>query len=265
MQKNRISGMAMIRIDLGITQQQLADSLGISRALVSMGERGERRLPQAAVDYLQGLLQVARHNQPSTRVSGRKRPSVATLRPAYNRIPFSARKEKTAGSHIDTLNSFQSILSKEELRIAGEKLKEDMLKAGKQQPGAADACRQILLALRQKKAVTSQHLELLNFQKAAAPARAKEIKEGLVVITARLKAFRQAYKEHPALRSRFRKKIARLYLKKLNSREQLEKFNRPAIQRLKQQIAELKEQLDNAQKLAGQVEQRLIVLERGNG
>lgn len=257
MYKNRISGMAMVRVDLGITQQQLADTLGISRALVGMAERGTRRLPKRAMDYLHSLRRVAEQNPPTVVISRRKRPSVATRRPAYNRIPFSSRREKIAGSHIATLNNFKSVLSEAELRMVGENLKEYMLKTGKKQPEAADACRQLLLMLEQKEAFTLCRVKMLELEKEAAPAKAREIKESLVVITARLKAYRQAYREHPGLRKGFRKKIAGLYLKKLTASGQLEKFNRPAMQRKKQEIAELKEFLDRVRKLSGQIEQRI--------
>lgn len=257
MYKNRISGMAMVRINLGITQQQLADTLGISRALVGMAERGTRRLPQRAMDYLHGLRRVAEQNPPTVTISRRQRPSVATRRPAYNRIPFSSRPKKMTDSHIATLNNFKSVLSKTELQLAGEKLRKYMLETGKKQPDALDACRQLLLMLEQKGAVAMCRVQMLELEKGAAPARVREIKEDLVVITARLKAYRQAYREHPGLRKGFRKKIAGLYLKKLNACGQLEKFNRAAMQRRKQQIAELKEFLDRQRKLTGQIEQRM--------
>jgi transcriptional regulator with XRE-family HTH domain len=40
------TAVGLIRVQLGLTQQQLADSLGVSRSLLSMVELGKRSLPQ---------------------------------------------------------------------------------------------------------------------------------------------------------------------------------------------------------------------------
>ncbi len=37
--------LQLVRTHLGLTQQQVADLLGVSRTAVAMEERGERRLP----------------------------------------------------------------------------------------------------------------------------------------------------------------------------------------------------------------------------
>lgn len=250
------SGMALVRIELGITQQQLADTLGVSRALIGMAERGNRRLPQRALEYMDKLRQIAGRVPHAPTLPKRRRPSIATKRPLYNRIHFSSRNNKAGKMHIVTTRSLEPILSPTELRNAGESLRERFYNDGKSYPSAADACRELLLALDQKGAVLQCRLDLLELDSIAARGRALEIKANLVLVNARLKVYRRLYKEHPSLRKRFRRKIAANYLKKLSLQDQLEKCNKPAMVKRKQGIAELKFQLEDLRILAERVRQR---------
>jgi transcriptional regulator with XRE-family HTH domain len=53
--KLRTSGLAATRTRLGLSQQQLAEQLGVSKATISMAETGRRKLPTAALIRLAQL------------------------------------------------------------------------------------------------------------------------------------------------------------------------------------------------------------------
>jgi transcriptional regulator with XRE-family HTH domain len=48
--KRRQGNISIVRYKLGLSQQQLADTLGVSRSLIAMFETGKRKLPKAAAD-----------------------------------------------------------------------------------------------------------------------------------------------------------------------------------------------------------------------
>lgn len=56
-----------IRKALDLTQQEMADVLGVSRSHYSMYESGKRELPSAAVQRLAELLSQTKHSKPSTK------------------------------------------------------------------------------------------------------------------------------------------------------------------------------------------------------
>lgn len=253
MQKQRQSTMALVRIDLGITQQQLANSLGISRSLLSMAERGARRLPPQAAGYLHQLLRIAKDAPPTVSARRRPRPSVASKRPAYNRIPFSTRKKEGSDVHIATLSKYKSVLSPQEILNTGYSLRDRYSNDSKIYPDAVAARQELLRALGQKKALLHARLKLLQLELLAAGPKAVQLKNHLLVTKARLKAFRQLFKEHWTLRKTYRKKIAAEYLKKLRLEEQREKFNKPALLQQKQAIAALQAHIGNLEKLVERI------------
>lgn len=254
------SALAMVRVQLGITQQQLADTLGLSRALIAMAERGSRRLPDRARDYLNKLREIAQQHPQLVGVPLKKRRSVASIRPAYNRISFSSRRCQAAGAPIATVIPSKSILSAEEVREAGKKLKDRFLHTGKQ-PGSADACRELLKVLQLKSELASQRLQTLELELAAAPGRATELKGQLTLLNARLKAARYCSKNFPLQRKKWRLEIAGLYVKKLRLQDLLEKFKRPVRMKRKMEIAALKKQLKEQGALAKHLENRVSMLE----
>lgn len=249
--------MALVRIDLGITQQQLADTLGISRAALSMAERGTRHYPQRGLAYLDGLREIAMRIPQAAAPPRRQRPSVASKRPLYNRIHFSSRNNKADKVHIATVRALEPVLSAGEIRAAGERLRDRLYNEGKRAATSQDGQRELLATLEQKTAITKCRLEVLELEKVAALGRATDIKANLTLITARLKAFRQIYKAYPDMRKRYRRKIAVLYVKKLRCQEQLEKFNKPAIQKRKLQIEALQLELENQLGLAEHIKKRM--------
>ena len=254
--------MAMVRIDLGITQQELGDTVGVSRQWISMAEGGTRRMPPRAMEYLQKLMEIASQNPPAAAITKRKRPSVATQRPPYNRVRFSARSGNLAIEQIATLNRYRSVLSKEELQLTGERLKERMRNSGQKDPTALGSNRELLCTLEQKFALTKARLEVEELEKAAAPGRALDIKANLLSLKAKLKAHRETYKKHPPLRKQHRSKIARLYVKKLNLQEQLEKFNRTSMVKRKQVINEIKGALKDQEALAATIRKAIEKMEQ---
>jgi transcriptional regulator with XRE-family HTH domain len=261
MLKHSPSALAFIRMDLGITQQELADTVGISRALVAMAERGTRRLPEKARDYLEKLRVIAVKYPPAARVSKKKRPSIASLRPLYNRVPFSTRSGKNANVHIATIAGSLSVLSANELLLTADRLKEKLYNEGRKVATALDACHQLLLSLEQKSQLTARRMEMLAVENAAAPERAMELKVRLILLKVRLKQSRQIYKAYPVLRKRYRARIAKLYVTKLYLEDKREKFNRPAVLKRKQLIADLQGELLSQQNIKERINLRIMQLE----
>jgi len=261
MQQKTPSGMVCMRIELGITQQQLADILGISRSLLAMAERGHRSLPSTVLPALQQLTGIARKVPYTPKPTRRRRPSVASKRPAYNRILFSTRRYMEGKSRIVTLHNSLPILSATELADAAERITQlpyfDSNGAG----FSLIACRELLHTLQQKRETLQCRIEVLELDKAAARERGLGLKIDLTVIKAQLKAYRQYVKENPLSRKSMRKRIAVDYVKKLELMAQLEKYNKPAILKRKQLIMELAMEIKGQQGLEQMLRKRLLELE----
>ncbi|RZL06114.1 MAG: hypothetical protein EOO89_24810 [Pedobacter sp.] len=182
---------------------------------------------------------------------------MATQRPAYNRIAFSRRKASPGKGNIDTSTPCQSVFSKEESRETAQRLRDRFKSDSNYYPTATDACQELLISLEQKRAGLQCQLDVLELDKAAAPQRAVEVKAKLIERKIKLKSYRQLCRDNPALRKRYRSKIARLYLQKIQAEEVMEKFNRPAMTKLKEQIAGVKRQLDEVKLFAQEMERRI--------
>ena len=81
----QLTWFAFTRCRLGITQQQLANSLGISRSLLAMAETGKRKLPQSAMAYLQEMQVIAQQLPVPEPVTRRRVMGFVPLK-EYNRI-----------------------------------------------------------------------------------------------------------------------------------------------------------------------------------
>lgn len=255
--------MALVRMDLGITQQQLADTIGISRSLVAMAERGNRRLPARGLDYLKKLQEIGLRMPPPQAPVRRRRPVTERKRPPYNRVHFSAHRNKAGTIHSVTIKHMEPILYPAEVWAAGERLRERLQKEGNKHPTSADACRELLSSLEHKGATIQCRLEHLELDLIASRTRGLELAGNLKMVKGQLKIFRQAAKDHPSLRKKFRRKVAVLYLKKLYLQDQLEKFNRPALVRRKQVIAGLQWQLGEQQAMSAGIKERMLKMEQG--
>ncbi|RYZ44876.1 MAG: helix-turn-helix domain-containing protein [Sphingobacteriales bacterium] len=253
MKKRSHAGMAFLRVQLGITQQQLADEVGMSRSTISMGELGIRPMPARVTNYLLGVQELAQQNALPERASAPQRHSVATKRAPYNRIRFSNRGASGAKRQISTLNRYKSILNDVEIRMVGEQLKQRWINGGNS-IGSAAAREELMIALQHKQTLLQGQLNMAEQDKATAPEQARQIRANISLLKAQLKVSRQLYKQQPAMRKKFRKRIASLYLKKLKAQEQLEKYNKSATKKIKQRIEELTAQLDAVGKLREQIE-----------
>jgi len=261
MEQKTPSGMVFMRIELGITQQQLADILGVSRSLLAMAERGHRRLPGTVLPCLQELRAIARKVPYTPKPSRRRRPSVASKRPAYNRILFTTRRYMQDKSHIVTLHNSLPILSATELADTAERITQAPYFDSNETVTSLTACRELLLTLQQKRETLQCRMEVLELDKAAARERGFGLKVDLSVVKARLKAYRQNFKAYPDMRKSLRKRIAVDYVKKLELMASLEKYNKPAILKRKQLIMELAGDLKGQQGLEHTIQKRLMELE----
>jgi transcriptional regulator with XRE-family HTH domain len=79
------SWFAVTRVRLGITQQQLANSLGISRSQLAMAETGKRKLSQSALAYLEKMQAIAKQLPIPEPVTRRRVTGFVPLK-EYNRI-----------------------------------------------------------------------------------------------------------------------------------------------------------------------------------
>lgn len=263
MLKKSPSGMAMVRIELGITQQQLADTLGISRSLVAMAERGLRSLPERGRQYLDKLLDIARRMPPNPATTGLRRRTKDRGRPAYNRVKFSTRRNKAGDMLSVTIRDIEPLLSAGELHLTGQNLKNRLLKEGKKHTSPADACRELLGALEHKGETLRTRIDYLEMDISAARIRREDLSASLFLIKAQLKADRKVAREHPSQRKKYRRKIALLYVKKLTLQQQLEKYNRPAMLKRREVITGLQCQLEEQRAIYERIGERLKQMEQG--
>lgn len=254
--KRSLTGLAMIRIDLGITQQQLAETLGISRSAIAMGERGSRRMPERVQEYLHKLLPIAQQLPLPLPPSRRKRKSIAHLRPAYNRIGFSTRKTNTPVEHISTLFHLKSVLSREEVKETGERLRDRLLLEGNNHPQPADANKELLRTLAHKKELIQCEIGVKELDLAAARTRASELYCLLKIARGNLKLYRAFSRRSAESKKKYRAKVARLFLRKIQLEDQLAKFNRKAIGRRKEMIEALRGQLEGVRGMEGRLGMR---------
>jgi transcriptional regulator with XRE-family HTH domain len=80
-----LTWFAYARARLGITQQQLANSLGISRSQLAMAETGKRILSESAMAYLEEMHAIAKQLPIPELVTRRRVAGFAALK-VYNRI-----------------------------------------------------------------------------------------------------------------------------------------------------------------------------------
>jgi transcriptional regulator with XRE-family HTH domain len=258
MKQVSLSGMHYMRIELGITQQQLADMIGVSRSLVAMAERGTRSLPGSVLPQLKQLYGIANKVPYTPKSARRQRPSVARQRPPYNRIRFSTRTGRSGRVQIVTINNSLPILSAQDLQMTAKRMTLRSNYDSKIQPSGSEASRELLVTLEQNQATLRCRLEVMELDKTAARVKAIEVKAGLMVIKAILKAYRYNFKTYPPQRKKWRKAIAVTYVKKLELQQRLEKYNKPSIVKRKTLIEQLEQQLHDQQQLAQVIQQSLL-------
>jgi transcriptional regulator with XRE-family HTH domain len=84
-----LTWFAYARARLGITQQQLANSLGISRSQLAMAETGKRKLSGSAMDYLEKMHAIAKELPIPELVTRRRIAGFVPLK-EYNRVTAKA-------------------------------------------------------------------------------------------------------------------------------------------------------------------------------
>ena len=212
--------IASIRVLLGITQQQLANSLGVSRSLVAMAETNKRALPSAALPLLKGMNQIAA-TIPEP---------VNTRRTAYryNRVRHSTRTESLRGARVaastlatkwqPAMTSYNKPLQEQNNYSIG------LLKT-------KGDCEQLLNSLLIQKAGRHHELQFLQLERETAAAKGTELSAQLLVVNALLEAGQRlvsTYPQSPAIK-KWELRNAKYHYKKLLLEHKMENFTEASL------------------------------------
>jgi transcriptional regulator with XRE-family HTH domain len=252
------AGISSLRLQLGMTQQEFADSLGISRSLVGMAEIGVRSLPAATRPLLMGLHQLTGQLAPvETGYRRERRKGRSATAKRYNRVDKMARQRnmpllQTAGTRQED----QSALPIDNSSTAKS------YTAGINAILTRDECLQMIQLQSVQKQVLQQQLQYRVQERETAGVKGQELASLLTYMSAMvdIEDRHMISLKVPLSQKNAAIRKAKFQHKKLLLERQLMRFNTSALllRELKINIAE--KQLSELREMLEALEQRMAEL-----
>jgi hypothetical protein len=246
-----LSVTACLRLHLGLTQQQLADSLGMSRSALAMAETGRRPMPEFAEPLLRQMMTVAikmpipqfnnwRHNRvhPSARLHTHTKKSFVT-RQSSIAASYTAPALTRYGSGNSSRPSFSVQLLESQAH-----------------------CQQLIDSLSVKKERLRYQLQYLHLEATIAVKRGKEISAQLTYVNTMIQSNLVIMEQFPTHKRKLEHRNAKLYCKKLLLEDRLEHFDAASMILREYTINVMVKQLEVLQHLIDSIENRKVDMQR---
>jgi DNA-binding XRE family transcriptional regulator len=258
-----LSTTACVRVCLGLTQQQLADSLGISRSALAMAETGRRPMPGLALPIIREMMAIAK-KMPAEAISGPSRMGIGKIAAGFNsRVRQASRLARFCKKPFVT---GQSSLADHWTKTALAKYT---------QPDTAqptfsthllqsDAdCQQLISRLSVKRSIMGCQLEYLQLEAVTAIKRGKAIACELALVNTLIQANLEIIAAFPltSTKRKLEHRNAKLYCKKLQLEDRLENFDSLTMVLREHTINTMVKQLEILEKLIAATEKRRVGLE----
>jgi DNA-binding XRE family transcriptional regulator len=248
--------IAAVRVLLGITQQQLANSLGVSRSLVAMAETNRRALPATALPLLKGMKQIAATIPEPVYTRGSSRTAHR-----YNRVRHSARTNRFREVMVGTGNSTTkwqqpSMAAYNQPEPPHYNYSTALLKD-------RHNCQELLNNLLIQKAFGQQQLQYLCLERETAGTRSLELAGKLERVNALWQAGQQLvsqYPQSPAMK-KWLLRNAEYHYKKLLLEHKMENFTAVALLQRELRINIMEKRLVETERVIDTVSRRMEMVE----
>jgi transcriptional regulator with XRE-family HTH domain len=254
MQHNHSMDIPYLRVQLGLTQQQLADSLGISRSLVAMAETNRRSLPRKAMPLVLGMHRLAA-KMPLRREINVKRGRAGTR--VYNRVHRSSRLTSLRKAPIVLPNTVTEQRQHGPIKYATVQLGTRPFNV--HLLNCLEDCEALLDNMLMQKERTAFQLQYLQMEAGLAEEKGRELTGRLTLLCALLRVGQQNVLKYPESpnRKKWEIKNAKLYYQKLLLEQQMEAFNAAAALQRERNINITEGRLQLLDRFIGTVRQRM--------
>ena len=254
-----LSAMALMRVRLGLTQQQLANSLGFSRSALAMAETGRRPMPAFALPILKEMMAIAKkmpapqagYSNRRNRISKRSNNRVEEAARLHTLIkkPFvTAQRLVTTSYALPALTQYRSGSSQ------GPAYSTHLLQSDA-------ACKQLIGRCTVKKERKRYQVAYLQLETRIAVNRDKEIKAQLAYVNTMIQSNLEIMHQFPAGKRKLEHRNARLYCKKLQLEDLLAHFDAGAMVLREHTINVMVKQLKVLQRLIDSVENKKLEMQ----
>lgn len=248
--KRRTGTVSFARFKLGLTQQELADTLGVSRSLIAMVETGKRKWPPAAHTIYLALcnkaaainpgeaIEIKKGRKPATAQTIQQTPSVVTN---YRRYRWKRRRSMTGRS-------------KNRARLAKAMRYPPPPPVSVDQLSPADKQKFMDMLERKKKGLGCRHA-VLEFKKQMIREREQHLSFQLKYVTTMLELSNKLLHTLPPGKVRDRQELnaAVFTVKQIRLKQQLKKYDVVALLQTEFQMNMLKTEIGELEKYLAEI------------
>ena len=243
---------AYMRMHLGLTQQQLANSLGMSRSALAMAEAGLRPMPEFALPFLKEMATIVK-KMPAPAITTIKR-NLRVVKSArwhtLSRQPSVTGQSSTASSYRQALSNYTAGSTKV------HSFSTNLLQSNVE-------CQQLTSRFAVQQERIHYQLEYLQLEATQAINRGKEIKLQLGYVNTMIQCNLQIMDQLPARKRKLEHRNAKLYCKKLQLEDRLGHFDQVAMVSREYTINTMVRELEVLDKLIAAVEVGRTEIQKG--
>jgi hypothetical protein len=261
----QLSGIVCMRLKLGLTQQQLAISLGISRPALALAETGRRAIPERSQLLLRDMMLIAA-SMPHPADSGKERrikKSGEPPRRTHNRVSNGSRLYTVTKKRFVTAQSSTSIICTRPAMTRHASGNASVRNFSTHLLQSPFDCRQLLDGSAIKKARLQGWLAYRQLEARAAVIRGQELTAELTYVNTMLQVNQEIIENYPhaAAKRKLEHRNAKLHCKRLVLEDRLEHFDAAAMVLREYNINVVVKQLELLEELIAAVEKRKGELE----
>jgi DNA-binding XRE family transcriptional regulator len=244
-----LSTSAYVRVHIGLTQQQLANSLGISRSTLALAETGRRPMPASAEPMLQDMLAIAKAMPAPSGVDKREGRN--------NRVSSQAALHTVGKKPFVTAQALSSTLSKQGVMTRYPSRIKEGPAFSMHLLGNTD-CQDLLHECSIKQGRGQSQLAYLQLEARTAVTRGQELQAQLEYVTTMLQVNRDLIERFPFAtgKRKLEHRNAKLHCRRLVLEDRLEHFDAPAMLLREYNINVMVQQLALLEQLITAVEKR---------
>jgi len=260
----RWSATACMRVQLGLSQQQLANSLGISRSALALAETGRRPIPEAVQLLLRQMMEVAA-TMPATGAGNKRRCKKTGALPgrSNNRVRNAARLYTVTKKPFVTAQRSVPGCCKPPAMTRYASVSTSVSNFSTHLLQSPFDCRELLNTSAIKQSRMQGWLAYLELEARAAVIRGKELTAELLYVNTLLQLNQEQIEKYPLspAKRKLEHRNAKLHCRRLILEDRLEHFDATAMVLREYNINVLVKQLELLEQLTSAVEKMKVELE----